>query len=158
MEKTTERSTQKETCRDCGEPATVEIFRNNDNNESYGHFCEHCSEAAAVTERLWSLEGKIKMRYETKILSGEKIVVTEVSYHKNGVHGESFFAVLFHYKSPRPGHQYLGIVFDSDEKLGLRTAVINLDLVPIHGIGHNNKYRGDVFHEALKRAIKSSGL
>jgi hypothetical protein len=74
---------------------------------------------------------------------------TQIEYHRNGVSGDGFYAVLFKDKSFGKGN-FLANVFDDKGHI----AVINLDLIAELGIGQGNKWRSDVIENKLIKAIK----
>jgi hypothetical protein len=93
--------------------------------------------------------------------------VQEVSYHRNGVCGNGFYAVRFtsdieaddgNWGSPeapaRPGANFLAIVFDEPGSC----AVICLDLIESVGVkfAGGNSWRGDQYEPELRKAIKTT--
>lgn len=79
--------------------------------------------------------------------------INQIEYHRNGVCGVGFNAVLFtiDHTDDRgyPGN-YLAIVFPDAQE----TAVINLDRIAEHGVTFgDNSWRGDLFNQELREAI-----
>jgi len=75
--------------------------------------------------------------------------VEQIAYHRNGVSGNGFHAVLF--KAKDGGHKMLSIVFDEPGSV----AVIDLELIPEHGVTFGqNSFRGDNFAPELRDAIR----
>lgn len=86
-------------------------------------------------------------------MSSETITVTEVAYHRNGVSGEGFHAVLF--TAPDDVGQpteFLATVFDGPG----RVAVIGVaDLLEEFGVQFGiNSWRGDYYEHPLSEAIE----
>ncbi len=98
--------------------------------------------------------------------------VQEVAFHRNGVGGNGFYAVLFtsdieavtdtRWGNPlspgKPGARFLATVFDEPGSC----AVICLDLIESVGVkfAGGNSWRGDQYEPELREAIrttKSSG-
>lgn len=78
---------------------------------------------------------------------GERINVKQVSYHRNGVSGEGFFAVLFERGG---GHLMVASVFDAPGAV----AVYQVDFLSTVGVLFgDNSWRGDVFEPQLREAI-----
>ena len=86
-----------------------------------------------------------------------KIKVKESSFHRNGIGGEGFYAVLFNVEQ-EPGtedvspHDFLGIVFDEPG----HCAVVALNLISECGVrfAAGNSWRGDHFEVPLRDHIK----
>jgi hypothetical protein len=94
----------------------------------------------------------------------EQINVKQVDYHRNGVSGEGFYAVIF---ETSEGQTMLGVVFppgDNGDDLEAwtiyergswhnpRVAVFDANLLPDVGFGVNS-WRGDNYAAALYTAI-----
>ena len=76
-----------------------------------------------------------------------RIKVRSVAYHRNGVSGEGFHVVLFHYKK----RDMVATVFDS---LG-QVAVLDLGMAAGGEIRAGiNSWRGDEFEKSLREAIR----
>lgn len=81
----------------------------------------------------------------------DKIKILEIAHHRNGVGGEPFAAIRFKGKDDGgTEREFMAIVFDGD----CRTAVICTSLIPELGFGEGNRWRGDVYDQALRQAIK----
>ena len=82
-----------------------------------------------------------------------KIKVKESSFHRNGIAGAGFYAVLFNVEqeSGVVPDDLLGIVFDEPG----HCAVIALNLISECGIGFGggNSWRGDQFEVPLREHI-----
>lgn len=82
-----------------------------------------------------------------------KIDVQEISFHRNGICGESFFAVRFKHRAngPRkPAENFLATVF---AKRG-HVSVISLDRIADTGVAFGcNSWRGDQFEDLLREEI-----
>lgn len=83
------------------------------------------------------------------------IEVKEFSYHRNGVCGEGFYAVLFRHDPEENGvlEDFLAILFDGSGQC----AVIGLDRIAEMGVkfANGNSWRGDRFESELREAIKT---
>ncbi len=82
-----------------------------------------------------------------------KIKVLESSFHRNGICGNGFHAVLFkHRVDGRKAEKFLAILFDEPGSC----AVISLDRIERDGVGfaRGNSWRGDHFEDELRRQIK----
>jgi hypothetical protein len=76
-----------------------------------------------------------------------KIEIKELEYHRNGICGTPFHAVLFYHN----GRKFLATVFEQPGNV----AVICLDRVKEHGVRFAyNSWRGDYYEGALRSAIK----
>jgi hypothetical protein len=79
----------------------------------------------------------------------------QVSFHRNGVGGIWFFAVLFsdtEEPDSEERREFLGIVFDKPGEC----ACICLDLIPEDGVTFGkNSWRGDVYEPWLRWAIET---
>ena len=77
-----------------------------------------------------------------------KIKVLSVEHHRNGVHGNSFYVVLF-----KHGHTTkVGIVFDDPGNV----AVLDVGLLAQNNIEFGeNSWRGDEFESELRKAVES---
>jgi hypothetical protein len=80
-------------------------------------------------------------------MSDIKIKVSEIEYHRNGISGEGFYAVRFTSQSLN----FIATVFDRPGCV----SVICLDYIADHGVGICNKWRGDEFAPAIRKAIKA---
>ena len=83
-----------------------------------------------------------------------KIKVLEIEYHRNGISGEGFYAVRFTsrpYGTNSEPLNFLATVFDRPGCV----SVICLDAIAEHGVGFGNKWRGDEFAPAIRKAIKA---
>ena len=81
--------------------------------------------------------------------------IQEISYHRNGICGEGFYAVRFLW-TPEDEPQeesFLAILFDGPGQC----AVIGLDRIETVGVAFalGNSWRGDRFEEDLRRAIET---
>jgi hypothetical protein len=78
-----------------------------------------------------------------------KIQIKQIAYHRNGVAGEGFYAILFYpYRKPR--ELMLASVFHGRG----RCSVIRLDLIEEHGVTFGeNSWRGDDYEASLRGAI-----
>ncbi len=80
-----------------------------------------------------------------------KIKVIKQAHHRNGVGGVPFDVLIF--KDLDEGKTMIGIQFDNDSEP--HTAVFDLDLLKQDVIEFfDNSWRGDVYHEPLKKSIK----
>lgn len=78
------------------------------------------------------------------------IRVDEVAFHRNGVSGEGFHALLFREREGRHWRKFLASVFEGPGVL----SVICLDLVAEHGVASfENAWRGDHYEPHLRKAI-----
>lgn len=76
--------------------------------------------------------------------------ITKVSYHRNGVSGEGFFAVTFNDKEHGP---MFAVVFETSRHV----AVFRRDLIGAGVIEFGqNSWRGDHFENDLRAAIKKA--
>ena len=76
-----------------------------------------------------------------------KIQVTNIAFHRNGISGAPFHAVLF---QDTDGTQ-LGIVFDEPH----HCAVLNVQKLAQGDIKFgSNSYRGDMYEPLLRKAIR----
>jgi hypothetical protein len=80
-----------------------------------------------------------------------KIKVSEIEYHRNGISGEGFYAVRFTSRNCDESLDFLATVFDRPGCV----SVICLDYIAEHGVGISNKWRGDEFAPAIRKAIKA---
>jgi len=72
----------------------------------------------------------------------------DIAYHRNGISGSPFYAVLFHDGESRK----LGIVFDEPSQC----AVLDVELLASGDIAFaSNSWRGDVFEPSLRRIIQN---
>lgn len=77
--------------------------------------------------------------------------IIEIDFHRNGVSGESFYAVLFKYKANKGEETFLASVFEESGYC----SVISLDRIEKYGIRFgNNSWRGDHFETDLRKAIE----
>lgn len=84
-----------------------------------------------------------------------KLKIDEVAYHRNGVCGNGFHAVLFRFKpdGERREKSFLATVFDEPGNC----AVISLDRISVYGVEFGpNSWRGDWFEDELRAAIKNT--
>lgn len=80
-----------------------------------------------------------------------KIEVQEVSWHRNGISGEGFYAVLFRWETERGMENFIGTVFDGSGQC----AVLSLDRIGKEGVAFGlNSWRGDDAEPVLRKAIK----
>jgi hypothetical protein len=84
-------------------------------------------------------------------MSDIKIKVSEIEYHRNGISGEGFYAVRFTSRVCDESLDFLATVFDRPGCV----SVICLDYIADHGVGVGNKWRGDEFAPAIRKAIKA---
>lgn len=92
----------------------------------------------------------------TSVVAYEKqnIEVKEVAFHRNGVGGVGFYAVLFTWETGDGVQDFVGIVFDEPGMC----AVVSLDLVNTCGVKFGeNSWRGDVVEPQLREAIEVMG-
>lgn len=83
-------------------------------------------------------------------MSKNPIKVDEVSFHRNGVSGEGFHAVLFRERDGRHWRKFLATVFADRGVL----SVICLDMLPEHGVNSVfNAWRGDYYEGDLRQHI-----
>jgi hypothetical protein len=78
--------------------------------------------------------------------------IKQVSYHRNGVSGEGFHAVLFDWKDEGKLHHMVGTVFDGAGQC----AVYDVQELEKGNIAFacGNSWRGDHFEGELREAIK----
>ena len=79
--------------------------------------------------------------------------IKQIDYHRNGIGGEGFYAVLFSTtKDGGDKENMLATVFPAEG----HCAVIDLDLVPEYGVTFGaNSWRGDNYEPELRAAIKA---
>jgi hypothetical protein len=79
------------------------------------------------------------------------ISIQEIEFHRNGVSGSGFHAVRFSVTRGPVDERgnFLATVFESRGDI----AVINLDRIAEHGVGRDNKWRGDHYEDDLRAAI-----
>lgn len=83
-------------------------------------------------------------------MSKSTIKVDEVSFHRNGISGEGFHAVLFRERDGRHWRKFLATVFADRGVL----SVICLDMLPEHGVNSVfNAWRGDYYEADLRQYI-----
>ena len=80
-----------------------------------------------------------------------KIKASEIEWHRNGISGEGFYAVRFTSRVCDESLNFLATVFDPRGFV----SVICLDYIADHGVGVGNKWRGDEFAPAIRKAIKA---
>jgi len=74
------------------------------------------------------------------------IKIIDCDYHRNGMGGEGFYAVLFKYQK----HNMIGIIFEALT----HTAILDIDKAHEGNIRFfENSWRGDEFSEPLRAAI-----
>ena len=74
--------------------------------------------------------------------------IEQIAYHRNGVCGAPFYAVLF--TANEDGKRYLASVFEASAHV----SVICLDRIADHGVTFgDNSFRGDHFEDELRPAI-----
>ncbi len=80
------------------------------------------------------------------------IKVTELSYHRNGICGEGFYAVLFDWDDEGTRRKMVASVFDGKG----RCAVYDVAQLADGNIAfaQGNSWRGDNFEPELRKAIK----
>lgn len=81
-----------------------------------------------------------------------EVLIEQIEYHRNGIGGEGFHAVLF-YHAEEAGklERFLATVFEEPGCL----SVICLDRIPKVGVKWiENSWRGDRFEQSLREAIK----
>ena len=82
------------------------------------------------------------------------IKVTQASWHRNGISGVGFYAVLFEADPNKTGEEqrFFAALFDEPGYC----AVISLDLIDECGVafGRGNSWRGDHFESELREAIE----
>lgn len=85
-------------------------------------------------------------------MKAPKIKIIQIEYHRNGVGGKPFYAVLFkHAPEGRKQMNFLASVFDEQGSI----SVICLDMIEEHGVTFaENSWRGDYFETVLIDAIK----
>lgn len=74
-----------------------------------------------------------------------KIKIIEIAYHRNGVSGMPFHAVLF--KQGRD--KFIASVFEEPKYI----SVICLDRLPHISVANDNAWRGDEYESVLREAI-----
>lgn len=80
----------------------------------------------------------------------EKVDIQEIEWHRNGVGGAGFHAVLFTMVESGQKHNMLGIVFQEQAHV----AVFDRDLLAEGNILFGtNSWRGDVFEGVLREEI-----
>ena len=80
-----------------------------------------------------------------------KIKILEINFHRNGVAGNGFHAVLFKHGRGKSAQKMLGIVFLERGNI----AVIDVGLLATEeGVGDGNRWCGDVFEDALRAALE----
>jgi len=80
--------------------------------------------------------------------------IDEIAYHRNGISGAGFHAVLFCKRYGRHWRKFFAAVFEEPGNV----AVICLDLVTEHGVNKfKNAWRGDTFEHDLREAIEAAG-
>lgn len=88
---------------------------------------------------------------KTKSLGEGEIEVLQVDWHRNGIGGEGFYAVLFRWRTNKGVENFLGTLFD---RAG-QCAVVSLDRIGEHGVSFGfNSWRGDVVEDRLRKAIR----
>lgn len=87
--------------------------------------------------------------------------VEDISYHRNGVGGEGFYAIIFTAPEPEYPGKFVASIFIDDEELytkayiNPRCSVFNICLFDNHGVEFGaNSWRGDEFFYALRPAIQ----
>ena len=103
------------------------------------------------------------------MVEAEKVVIQEVAWHRNGISGEGFYAIRFLFDVDAVSDseaktwnipagpalkaaQFLAILFDEPGQC----AVICLDAISEHGVAFGkNSWRGDLFEDALREAIRT---
>lgn len=83
-----------------------------------------------------------------------QIKIVDASWHRNGVAGEGFYAVLF---DADQGRMVASLFGDDVEKVTGRCAVYRVhDLVDANiKFAHGNSWRGDAYEAALRPALKA---
>ena len=83
-------------------------------------------------------------------MAQNRIRVDEVAFHRNGISGEGFHAVLFREREGRHWRKFLATVFKEPGAV----SVICVDLLPEHGVSSaNNAWCGDHYEPHLRRAV-----
>lgn len=85
----------------------------------------------------------------------DKIIVTNIARHRNGIGGNGFYVVLFDWTDDEGKlRKMVATVFDMyEEDDNANTAVLDLLLLAVGDIELNNKWRGDTFDDELRTAI-----
>jgi len=81
------------------------------------------------------------------------IKIKEYSYHRNGVSGNGFYAIIFLY-APDGGKEetFLATLFEETGSC----AVVSLDRIETQGIAFgDNSWRGDYFEDELREIIEA---
>jgi hypothetical protein len=82
-----------------------------------------------------------------------KLNIIAIAYHRNGICGAPFRAVLFEDSGPE-GSRKVGIVFDERH----HCAVLDIDKLAAGDIDFgSNSWRGDHYEPALRKAINAGG-
>jgi hypothetical protein len=78
-----------------------------------------------------------------------KISILNIDYHRNGISGAPFHAIVFRDLSDGPGAK-IGIAFDAP----YHTAVLDIGKLADCDVEFgSNSYRGDQYEPALRKAI-----
>lgn len=78
-----------------------------------------------------------------------KLKIKQIAYHRNGVSGLGFHAVLFAVRG-KPSEPMLATVFDEPGAV----SIIRTDLIESVGVTFGeNSWRGDYYENALRAAI-----
>lgn len=81
------------------------------------------------------------------------IKITNIAYHRNGIIGTSFYAVLFHYKALGKQRNMLGIVFEEPHHCAFVCTDLLNDREQGVDFGHNS-FRCEFFEKEIRQAIK----
>lgn len=83
-----------------------------------------------------------------------KVQVKEVSYHRNGISGAGFHAVLFDWQDGKQLRRMVASVFDQAGNCAVyEVAALGEGNIAFAG---GNSWRGDEFEPALRAAIKAA--
>lgn len=86
-----------------------------------------------------------------KLKQGE-IAIQEVSWHRNGISGEGFYAVRFQWGVSGSVENFIATVFDAPG----HCAVLSLDRMNKSGVAFGeNSWRGDEIEDRLRQAIEA---
>jgi len=87
------------------------------------------------------------MKFEWQYFDDDKLKVTDIAYHRNGVCGNGFVVVTFDYKDSIY-HNMMAVLFEEPGNC----AVFDMDLFPNIKFAENS-WRGDYFEDVLRKEI-----
>lgn len=85
----------------------------------------------------------------------DKIEIQEIDYHRNGICGEGFHAIIFRWKDGQKWRRMLAHVFSEPGQCAIHELSDLKDATVKFGV---NSWRGDHFEPAMRRAIEKRGL